>query len=234
MWCVLWVCTDAWWHVSIITASHGVFPLLSKSSLLHLFIPSALSSRRSLYSLHSFASVCVYTSCSVMSYSLRPPWTVCNPPGSSVHGILQAEIVEWVVISFSGDLPDPGIKRGSPALQADSFTIWATREALVLPLTVYKWKIPTETWRDQGLQVTQGLLLVGPHPLTCLTFSLVWWHSLAGMPSPMNMCCFAVRERLKAFWGLTAGLWTHIHNGVQASSTALAFLSSVCLSTIGC
>ena len=28
------------------------------------------------------------------------------------------------------DLPDPGIKPGSPALQADFFTIWATREAL--------------------------------------------------------------------------------------------------------
>ena len=25
----------------------------------------------------------------------------CNPPGSSVHGILQARILEWVTISFS-------------------------------------------------------------------------------------------------------------------------------------
>ena len=24
----------------------------------------------------------------------------CNPPGSSVHGISQARILEWVVISF--------------------------------------------------------------------------------------------------------------------------------------
>ena len=44
--------------------------------------------------------------------------TVCNQPGSSVHGILQARIVEWVVIP--GDFPNPGIKPGSPALQADS------------------------------------------------------------------------------------------------------------------
>jgi len=36
-------------------------------------------------------------------------WTV-SPPGSSVHGILQARILEWVVMSSSGDLPDPGIK----------------------------------------------------------------------------------------------------------------------------
>ena len=34
----------------------------------------------------------------------------CSLPGSSVHGISQARILEWVVISFSGDLPNPGIK----------------------------------------------------------------------------------------------------------------------------
>ena len=44
----------------------------------------------------------------------------CSPPDSSVHGILQARILEWIAISFSGDLSDPGIKPGSPALQADS------------------------------------------------------------------------------------------------------------------
>ena len=47
------------------------------------------------------------------------PWTVAYP-GSSVHGILQAGILEWVAIPFSGDLPDPGIEHKSPALQADS------------------------------------------------------------------------------------------------------------------
>ena len=43
----------------------------------------------------------------------------CNPSGSSVHGILQARIMEWVAISSPGDLPDPGIELRSPALQAD-------------------------------------------------------------------------------------------------------------------
>ena len=33
----------------------------------------------------------------------------CSLPGSSVHAILQARILEWVVISFSVDLPDPQI-----------------------------------------------------------------------------------------------------------------------------
>ena len=43
-----------------------------------------------------------------------------SPPGFSVHGILQTRILEWVAIPFPGDLPDPGIELGSPALQADS------------------------------------------------------------------------------------------------------------------
>ena len=42
-------------------------------------------------------------------------------PGSSVHGIPQARILEWVPFPFPGDLPDPGIKPRSPAWQEDSF-----------------------------------------------------------------------------------------------------------------
>ena len=32
----------------------------------------------------------------------------CSPPGSSVHGILQTRILEWVAISFSNSAGDPG------------------------------------------------------------------------------------------------------------------------------
>ena len=41
-------------------------------------------------------------------------------PGSSVHGISQARILEWVAVPFSRDLPKPGIKPRSLTLQADS------------------------------------------------------------------------------------------------------------------
>ena len=34
----------------------------------------------------------------------------CSPPGSSVHGISQARILEWISIFPSGDLLDPGIE----------------------------------------------------------------------------------------------------------------------------
>ena len=44
----------------------------------------------------------------------------CSPPGSSVHGILQATALEWVAMSSSRGTSQPRIKPRSPALQADS------------------------------------------------------------------------------------------------------------------
>ena len=44
----------------------------------------------------------------------------CSLPGSSVHGIFQAKLLEWVAISFAGDLPNPWVEPGSPTLQADA------------------------------------------------------------------------------------------------------------------
>ena len=41
-------------------------------------------------------------------------------PGFSVHGIFQARVLAWAAVSFSGDLPNPGIEPGSPALQTDA------------------------------------------------------------------------------------------------------------------
>ena len=40
----------------------------------------------------------------------------CSPPGSSVRGISQARILEWVAVSFPGDLPDPEVKVRSPTM----------------------------------------------------------------------------------------------------------------------
>ena len=63
------------------------------------------------------------TLCDLMDYSL---------PGSSVYRMLQAKILESVVMSSSRDLPDPGIKPQSimsPALGGGFFTTRTTWEA---------------------------------------------------------------------------------------------------------
>ena len=44
----------------------------------------------------------------------------CSMTGSSFHGILQARILEWVVIPFSREFPNPELKPSFPALQRDS------------------------------------------------------------------------------------------------------------------
>ena len=62
--------------------------------------------------------------------------TLCDPmdcslPGSSVHGILQARILEWVAISLSRGSSQPRDWTQISHTAGRFFTIWATREALV-------------------------------------------------------------------------------------------------------
>ena len=51
-----------------------------------------------------------------------------SPPGSSVHGILQARILEWAVIPFSRESSQPK-DQTQVSHTAGFFTVWATREA---------------------------------------------------------------------------------------------------------
>ena len=53
----------------------------------------------------------VAQSCPTLCYLMD-----CSLPGSSVHEIFQAIVLEWIAISFSGDLPNPGVEPGSPTL----------------------------------------------------------------------------------------------------------------------
>ena len=53
----------------------------------------------------------------------------CSPPGSSIHGISQARILEWVAVPFSSGSSQPRDRTWASPLQADSLLVWATREA---------------------------------------------------------------------------------------------------------
>ena len=53
----------------------------------------------------------------------------CSPPGSSVHGIFQARILEWVVIPFSRGSSWPRDGTRFSSIAGGFFTVWATREA---------------------------------------------------------------------------------------------------------
>ena len=69
------------------------------------------------------------TLCSPMDYS---------PPGSSVHGIFQARIQEWVAISFPGNKTAAPV---SPALQVDSSSTEPQRPNLCTYVKCCKYRI---------------------------------------------------------------------------------------------
>ena len=92
--------------------------------------------------------------------------TLCDPmdcslSGSSVHGIFQARVLEWIAVSFSGDLPYPGIEPGSPAFQVDALL---SEPPGKLPVHYY---LPEFTkthvhWVSEGIQPSHPLLSPSP------------------------------------------------------------------------
>ena len=79
--------------------------------------------------------------------TLFDPWTVaCWVPSSM--GFSRQEYWSGLPFPSPVNLPDPGIKPGSPTLQAD-FTIWATRESLIY-ITLSKLSIQHQTLKIKG------------------------------------------------------------------------------------
>ena len=81
--------------------------------------------------------------------------TICNPmnyspPGFSVHGILQARILEWVVLPFSRGSSPPKDRNWVSCIASRFFIIWAIWEARYI-LYCHKLIFPPETSSSNGL-----------------------------------------------------------------------------------
>ena len=100
-----------------------------------------------------------------------------SPPGSSVHGIFQAKILEWVAMPSSRGSSQPRDQTKSPALAGGFFTVWATRKlkypenSNLVPLggsAVNNWPAIHETWvwsrgredhlEKEGMATCSGIL----------------------------------------------------------------------------
>ena len=93
--------------------------------------------------------------------------TLCDPmdyslPGSSIHWISQARILEQIVISFSRGSSRPGIKPMSPALAGESFTTESPRKPLLL--------------LKRALSPSRGLIafVLGPLSFSFLLFTYLY------------------------------------------------------------
>ena len=65
----------------------------------------------------------------------------CSPPGSSVHGILQTRILEWVAIPFSQGSSRPRNWKRVSCIAGRFFKVWATREAPIQNKKIKKRKL---------------------------------------------------------------------------------------------
>ena len=114
----------------------------------------------------------------------------CSLSGSSIHGIFQARVLEWIAISFSRGSFRPRNRTQVSRIAGRCFTIWATREALSTCIEMYlqpkekamaphsstlAWKIP---WMEEpdGL-LSMGLRRVGHNWANSLSlFTFMHWR----------------------------------------------------------
>ena len=105
-----------------------------------------------------------------------------SPPGSSVHGILQARILEWVAIPFSRRIfPTQGSNLGFPALQADSL--------LSEP--------PGKPLRHRGIIIIIKLIMLTNHPNASIITRMV--------DTTKRTCCYDGRGRMPNSWKVREG-----------------------------
>ena len=105
-------------------------------SLYHVYIwyVYICNIHRSIYSTYNFKQFSLNNSLNKSEVTQLCP-TLCNPvdcslPGSSVHGIFQAIVLEWIVISFSRGSSRPKDRTQVSCIVDRRFTAWATREVL--------------------------------------------------------------------------------------------------------
>ena len=89
----------------------------------------------------------------------------CSPPGSSVCGILQARILEWVPFPTLGDLPDPGIEPTSPAPSALAGGFFATSTTWEAPQYTVTHVHQSALWSSIIFKCQGILLSKGREPL---------------------------------------------------------------------
>ena len=115
--------------------------------------------------------------------------SLCDPVDYTVHGILQARILEWVTFPFSGRSSQPRDQTQVSNISGGFFTSWATREA-----QEYWSGYPTLL---QGIFPTQELnqgLLHCRRILYQLSYQGSPWPCMCGSISGLSLlfCCLYV------------------------------------------
>ena len=113
-----------------------------------------------------------------------------SPPGSSVHVIFQARILEWIAMSFSRGSSWPRVQTQISCIAGRLFTVWATKEALGKelqmnnsPLILLPWScsLRSAASRQKYTQWGWSISLAVTHLHFCTGGSLPWVTDMCGL-----------------------------------------------------
>ena len=144
---------------------------------------------------HACVLSCVWLFCNPMD---------CSPPGSSAHRILQARILEWVVISFSTGSSWPRDQTGGSCIAGRFFTVWTSKEAhniyIQQPYWLYCWNIP---WKQLFL-TTSTFTVPGRHCLGIHLPLISWGKTLVvkSMKTEASPVVWPWESYLTSLWAL--------------------------------
>ena len=131
---ILHICETDCWSLDTVWAMENLVypPIQFKSVEDHLFIHKTSFTKKKI--LHSWA-VCL------CAKSLQSCLTLCNPMNcslpASVHVILQARILEWVVMLFSRGSSKTWDRTQFSHIAGGFFTVWATRGSLTTMIVLF-------------------------------------------------------------------------------------------------
>ena len=157
-----------------------------------------------------------------------------NLPGSSVHGILQVRILEWVAISFSKGSSQPGNWTWVSRIVGRFFTNWATREAPQLDMppekAVYQLYVPIAVAKNPLASAGD----TGKSPVFHPRVRKIPWKW-----QPTSVFCLE-NSMDRGAWQLQLGLqsmglqsvghdWVHIHTHAHTHTSYTYGESSMCI-----
>ena len=121
--------------------------------------------------------------------------TLCDPmdcslPGSSVHGIFQARVLEWVTISFSRGSSQPRDWTLVSRVAGRCFTVWATVKEGPINSGVPAWSHRVNTWGLLPMPSRSSVNTMPDAPIT-------WWGRVCpywarGQELKLDFCSFVI------------------------------------------
>ena len=94
----------------------------------------------------------------------------CSRPGSSIHGIFQARVLQWYVIAFSGYADDTTLMAESRERKSLLMKVKEESEKVGLKLNIQKTKIMASSlitsWQIDGETLETETLFLGDSKIT--------------------------------------------------------------------